>query len=226
VGLLDDLKKQAEIVRTHEDVRRTVHLENVQVVDDAMRRSFAYLHDVLEQLKVIKPTNPIVYRLPGIGELCDLAYADSFVSYRTKLVADKEYIERIELYITWRSPEDLIVERDMPVAAEKVRNLLWRANVRFTEDEQRGEQGVILLTRFTIPKAVRMAVTMRADYAERRLVMIAKNLLRTGGDDFAFPADECNEPLLEDLVRLLLGRTSDFRRFRTLLAADSWLNQS
>ena len=128
--------------------------------------------------------------------------------------------------ITWRSPEDLIVERDMPVAAEKVRNLLWRANVRFTEDEQRGPQGVVLLTRFTIPRAVRMGVTIRADYAERRLVLIAKNLLRTGGDDFAFPADECNEPLLEDLVRLLLGRTSDFRRFRTLLAADSWLNQS
>ena len=226
MGLLDDLKKQAEIVRTHEDVRRSVHTENVQVVEDAMRRSFAYLHDVLEQLKVIKPTNPIVYRLPGIAELSDLAYADSFVSYRTKLVADKEHIERIELFIMWSSPDDLIVERDMPVAAEKVRNLLWRANVRFAEDEQRGPQGATVLTRFTIPKAVRMAVTIRADYAERRLVLIAKNLLRTGGDDFAFPAEECNEPLLEDLVRLLLGRQSDFRRFRTLLAADSWLNQN
>ena len=71
-----------------------------------------------------------------------------------------------------------------------------------------------------------MGVTLRADYAERRLVMIAKNLLRTGGDDFAFPADACNEQLLEDLVRLLLGQHSDFRRFRTVLAADSWLNQS
>lgn len=226
MGLLDDLKKQAEIVRTHEDVRRSVHAENVQGVEDAMRRSFAYLHDVLEQLKVIKPTNPIVYRFPGIGELSDLAYADSFVSYRTKLVADKEHVERIELFIMWSSPDDLIVERDMPVAAEKVRNLLWRANVRFAEDEQRGPQGVVVLTRFTIPKAVRMAVALRADYAERRLVMIAKNLLRTGGDDFAFPADECNEQLLEDMVRLLLGQHSDFRRFRTVLAADSWLNQN
>ena len=75
MGLLDDLKKQAEIVRTHEDVRRTVHTENVQVVEDAMRRSFAHLHDVLEQLKVIKPTNRIVYRLPGIAELSDLDLA-------------------------------------------------------------------------------------------------------------------------------------------------------
>lgn len=223
MGLLDDLKKQAEIARTHENVQRSVHAENVQAVEEAMQRTFIYLHDVLEQLKVIRPTNPIIYRLPGIGELSDLAYADSFVSYRTKLIADKEFYDCIELFILWRSPDDLSVDRDMPAAAEKVRELLWRANVRFEENEQRGAQGTTVLTRFRIPRAMRMGVTIRADYAERRLVLITKNLLRTGADDFAFLVDECNEKLLEDIVRMLLGQPSDFRRFRTVLAENSWL---
>ena len=213
------------MVRTHEDVRRSVHAENVQLVEDAMRRTFLYLHDVLEQLKVIKPVNPVIYRLPGIADLCDLTYADSFVTYRTKLVDDKEHYDRIELFITWGSTEELVIERDMPAAAEKVRLLLWRANARFAEDEQRGPLGAVVLTRFRLPKTMRMSATLRADYAERRLVMIAKNLMRVGGDDFAFPADACSEKLLEDFARLLMGQPSEFRRYRTVLEADSWLHQ-
>jgi hypothetical protein len=223
VGLLDDLKKQAEIVRTHDDVRRSAHAENVQVVEDAMRRTFLYLHDLLEQLKVIKPVNPVVYRLPGIADLCDLTYVDSFVTYRTKLINDKEHYDRIEVFVTWGSPDELVIERDMPAAADKVRQLLWRANARFAEAEQRGPLGASVLTRFKIPKTMRMTATLRADYTERRMVMISKNLLRVGGDDFAFPADECSEKLLEDLARLLMGQPSEFRRYRTVLESDSWL---
>ena len=129
MGLLDDLKRQAEIVRTHDDVRRSTHAENVQVVDDAMRRSFLYLHDLLEQLKVIKPVNPVVYRLPGIADLCDLTYADSFVTYRTKLINDKEHYDRVEVFVTWGSPDELVIERDMPAAADKVRQL-FRLHLR------------------------------------------------------------------------------------------------
>jgi hypothetical protein len=226
VGFLDDLKKQAQAVRMREKVRRSLDAENVQVVEDAMRRSFSFLDEVLQHLKVIKPANPVVYRLPGIGDLRDLAYGDSFVSYRTKRVVDKDYCDRIELFIVWSAADDLVVERDMPAAAEQVRNLLWRANVRFSEDSEYGPNGNVLLTRFTIPRSVRMAITLRPDYVERRLVVIAKNLLRTGADDFAFPAQACDDALLDDLGRLLIGQPSEFRRYRTLLALDSWVHQS
>ncbi len=217
MGLLDDLKKQADLVRTHENFQRSVQTENIQVVEDAMRRSFKYLHDLLEQLKVIKPVNPIVYALAGIGEMRDLGFSDSSIDHRTKRIADKDHYERVELYLMWTSPTDLIVARDMPQAAEKVRDSLRSANVRFSEDEKKGPLGTVLLTRFRIPKTVRTDVSIRADYAERRLIVVSKNLLRTGRDDFAFPADDCNERLLEDLARLLIGQPSDLRRYRTVL---------
>ncbi len=217
MGLLDDLKKQADAVRTHENFQRSVQTENIQVVEDAMRRSFKYLHDLLEQLKVIKPVNPIVYALAGIGEMRDLGFSDSSIDHRTKRIADKDHCERVELYLMWTSPADLVVERDMPQAAEKVRDSLRSANVRFSEDEKKGPLGTVLLTRFRIPKTVRTDVSIRADHAERRLIVVSKNLLRTGRDDFAFPADDCNERLLEDLARLLIGQPSDLRRYRTVL---------
>ena len=219
MGLLDDLKKKAESVRTQDNFQRTVQTENIAVVEDAMRRTFRYLHDLLEQLKVIKPTNPIVYSLHGIGEMRDLGFSDSSIDYRTKKVADKEHYERVELYLVWSSPTDLVVARDMPQTAEKVRDILRAANVRFKEDEKKGAMGTVVLTKFSIPKTVRADVSIRADYDKRRLAVVTKNLLRTGSDDFAFPADECNEKLLEDLAHVLIGQPSDFRRYRTVLAS-------
>jgi hypothetical protein len=217
VGLLDDLKKQADAVRTHDNFKRSLEVENLQKVEEAMRRSFKYLHDLLEQLKIIKPVNPIVFALPGIGDLRDLAFADSSIDYRTARIDDKDYLERIDLYIMWSLPSDLVVERDMPTTAEKVRQQLRIANVKFTEDEKKSAQGSVSLYRFKIPKTVRVDVSLRADYPKRRVPIVSKNLLRTGGDDFAFPADDCNEKLLEDLALTLIGQPSEFRRYRTVL---------
>ena len=225
MGLLDDLKKQADAVRTHDDVQRAIRSENIEAVEVAMRLAFRYLHEVLDQLKVIKPVNPIVYRMPGIGEMSDLVFADSFAGSREKRGMDKEHLDRIELYIIWAANSNLVVERDIPPAVEKVRNLLWRAGLKFTEQDEKNPFGVVTLTRFTIPKAVRMALTLRADYAERRIVVLAKNLLRWGNDEFAIPADECTEKLFEDMARMLIGQQSDVRRYRTVLTADSWLHQ-
>lgn len=67
----------------------------------------------------------------------------------------------------------------------------------------------------------RMSPTLRADYSERRMVVLAKNLLRWGNDEFAIPADDCTEKLFEDLARMLIGQQCDFRRYRTVLPADS-----
>ena len=217
MGLLDDLKKQADAVRTHDNFQRSLQAENAQKVEDAMRRSFRYLHDLLEQLKVIKPVNPIVFALPGIAEMRDLAFADSSIDYRTMKVGDKDHLERIDLYVMWSLPCDLVVERDMPNIAEKVRQQLRGANVKFSEDEKKGPQGAVLLTRFRIPKTVRVDVSLRADYTRGRVTVVTKNLLRTGGDDFTFPAGDCSEKLLEDLALTLIGQPSDFRRYRTVL---------
>ncbi len=73
-------------------------------------------------------------------------------------------MERVDLYIMWSLPSDLVVERDMPMTAEKVRPQLRTANVKFSEDEKKSAQGTVKLTRFTFPKTVRVDVSLRADY--------------------------------------------------------------
>ena len=222
MGLLDDLKKQAAGVRSNDEAERETRQQNAQVVEDAMQRAFRYLHDLLEQLKIIKPVNPVVYRLPGVGEFRDLAMGESFVSSRTRPLLDHDYLHRIDFYIVWSLGDDLVIERDIPPAAEKVRDLLWRSNMKFIETATRNDAGAALVTRFLIPQAINMAITLRADYDERRVIVLAKNVLRMGNDEFAVSAQELVEPVLEDMARMLIGQQSGFRRYRIVLSPDSW----
>ena len=46
MGLLDDLKKQADAVRARDRVERGMRVENVQAVERTMRIAFRYLHEI------------------------------------------------------------------------------------------------------------------------------------------------------------------------------------
>jgi hypothetical protein len=217
MGLLDDLKRQADQVRTQENLQRTVKDENIRVVESAMARTFQYLMELFKQLGVLKPTNPVAYAIPGVGDLANLQFTDSHVDYRKKKIGDKDYYDRIEFYLKWSLPQNLVVERDMPPAAKKVRDMLWSVNVKFSEEEIKGPQGTVLKTRFTIPSAMVTEAEIRADHNERRILFSGKNLLRLGRDDFVIPADDLNDSSLDEFAKVLIGQPSGFRRFRTVL---------
>jgi hypothetical protein len=70
---------------------------------------------------------------------------------------------------------------------------------------------------FTIPVAVTVNFTVRADHEGRRLLFFGKNALRLGTDDFAVPADEVSEAVLEELAKVLIGQKSSFHRYRAVL---------
>ena len=65
MGLLDDLKKQAEQVKARQLASQPT-AETIRLVDERMKLAFTYLNDVLNQLKILKPQNPLTYVLKFI----------------------------------------------------------------------------------------------------------------------------------------------------------------
>jgi len=217
MGLLDDLKKQADQVRTHENLKQSVRGENLAAVEAAMGRTFQYFHDLLKQLAVIKPVSPLAFSVPGVGEFVNMVFADGSIDYRKKKINDTDYYDHLELYVNWTKPESLVLERDMPATIKKASDLLWSVNLKFTEEVIKNAAGSLVKTRFVVPSKIRADVAIHVDYENRRLLIYGKNLLRLGPDDFAVPADEISEAVLEDFAKLLIGQPSAFRRFRTVL---------
>ena len=69
MGLLDDLKKQADALKANE-VDRTESMRSTAVaVDHSLRRSFLYLNDLGKQLNVVQMPSPFKYDLPTVGDI-------------------------------------------------------------------------------------------------------------------------------------------------------------
>jgi hypothetical protein len=219
MGLLDDLKKQAESVKTQKVSLETMGDERLKLVDNKMKQTFTYVNELLKQLAVVKPVNPMIYSVPGIGDLRDLVFTDSFIDYRRKRMNDKEYIDTITFFLKWSLGTTLLLERDMPVAVQKVRDTLFSYNLKFTEDEIKNARGAVANTKFKVQSIIVTDVAIKADYEQGRLQILAKNLLRLGPDDFVLPAGDVNDAMLEDFAKTLIGQQGNFRRFRGMPGA-------
>lgn len=219
MGLLDDLKKQAELVKSQQMSQQSAREENLKAVEEKMRLAFGYLNELLKQLAVLKPVNPLVFSLPGLGDFKDLGFAESFIDYRRKRVNDREYFDLISFYIKWGTGQTFAIDRDMPAAAQKVRDALFAYGLKFQEEEVKGQRGTASIWRFTVQSAVVTDVVVRADHDAGRLVVTGKNLERLGNDAFAIPAADVTEALLEEFAKILLGQPGGFRKYRTVLAA-------
>jgi hypothetical protein len=218
MGLLDDLKKQAETVKTQQTFQQATREGNLKEVEEKMKQTFQYLNELLKQLSVVKPVNPAVYALPGIGDLKNLGYAESFIDYRRRRINDRDCFDSILLFIRWGSGETLVVERDMPAAAQKIRDALFGLRLKFQEEEVRGQRGTAPIWRFTAQSAIVTDVTIEADHEQGRLLITGKNLDRLGTDTFAVPAQAVNEALLEEFAKMLLGQPGGFRKYRAVFA--------
>ena len=214
MGLLDDLKKQADMVKSQQLSQQSMLQENIKLVEARMHQTFLYLNDLLKQLAVLKPTNPMAYSIPGIGDFQNLEFTESFIDYRKKKILEKDYYELITFFIKWSAPANLTIERDMPATMQKVRDVLWSYGVKFSEEEIKKPGGGFQKMKFTVPSSITCDITVTADHDNCRLAVKGKHFLRLGADELRIPAGDVNEALLEEFAKMLIGQPSTMRKYR------------
>jgi len=218
MGLLDDLKKQADLAKTQQMSAQSLQEAAVKTVESKMKQTFQYLHDLLKQLSVLKPVNPLSFPIPAVAELKNLQYLDSFIDNRKKRINDVEVIDYITFYIKWGSTNKVSIERDMPATAQKIRDGLTQNGVKFAEEELRSPRGTVAGWKFMVDQAITTDVKIRADHEQPRLLLGARNLIRLGTDEFVVPAGDIDEAWLEEFAKTLLGHTSNFQKYKVQTA--------
>jgi hypothetical protein len=214
MGLLDDLKKQAELAKTQQVSAKSLQEDSMKAVEAKAKLTFQYLHDLLKQLAVLKPVNPVNFSIPGVTELKNLTYLDSFIDNRKKRIHDIEVIDTINFYIKWGSTNKITIEKDMPAPAQKIREGLTQNGVKFTEDEMRSPRGTIAGWKFTVDQAINTDVKIIADHDNLRMTIGGRNLLRLGSDEFVVPILDINEAWLEEFAKSLLGHPSNLQKYK------------
>lgn len=214
MGLLDDLKKQADLVKTQQISQQTLHGDRLKLVEDKMKQTFQYAHELLKQLGIVKPTSPLVYSIPGVTEFRNLAFAESFIDYRKKKISDKEYFDTVHFFIKWAGPDTYTTEKDMPPAMQRIREALWLSKIKFIEEEKKNAKGFVVGAKFIVPASVLTDVIFKADHEQGKLNFQTTHMFGLGVEYLSVPAQEINESLLDDLAKALIGQPSEIRKFR------------
>jgi hypothetical protein len=205
LGLLDDLKKQADDLKA-KDVDRTESMRTTAVaVDHALRRTFLYLNDLGKQLNVVQMPCPFKFTLPTVGDIDGLMVKDFFCDFRSKHFIDKDYYGEVQVAYRCFS-EKVITVKKGPDDMEKFRDVLWQSNIEHKSEQFRNERKVITHEVFKVNCDFRVQATVEGDHETGKIKIVSKNVGGFQVDLFILMAQEMNEQAVEEFAKYFIGR--------------------
>lgn len=211
MGLLDDLKRQAEQVKAHQTAQQRGFGEKVLMVDDAMHHVFLYLNDLVKQLNVLNLPTPRVFDLePGV-RFEGLRLTEFFVDFRKKLLLDRERYNYINLSFKQASPQTIVVRKELPQIIARFDGQLRSAGARFEVVETKNSRHMVTHADFHIQCELHAGITITAEPETANLRFNIRNIERLGKFDLLYGVEDITDPLLEDCARYILGEPNQFR---------------
>lgn len=209
LSLLDELRTQYEAARqsTHDGA----DVESFQAIDARLRKAFRWLEKAVTYLDGLKP--PIEHRFDlGHGLVFDSPrFAHGSVGQHERRIVGYPVLDEISIYydITASKPLALDVAPGGVALAEKA---LDDAGLQYTSRRVEDSGGTVRKCSISVPPAIPAMVSFHADYQTGKVTVALANVDRLDRVTLEFPSNAIEEPVLEDLVRLILGRDSSFLR--------------
>ncbi len=209
-SLLETLRLQAETRQREESQAQAKRTEMHAAIDQGLKRSFSYLHDLSEQLNILKPTIARDYQILENFSLSNLVWHEGFSDYRSQSQSAKAMIEQVSLSYQLKGDKPLIMMRD-GLNIERTRNMLFDFGLSFSCEEFKNERRVVDKAEFTIRNELNISARWLADYDRGEVVLETRNLDRLGTVRFNVPPERITQSLLDAFGHMLLGQPNNFR---------------
>lgn len=208
-SLLAELRAQYEAAHEPSDDRGQV--EGYEAIDKRLRKAFRWLEQAVTYLNGLKP--PIDHRFDlGYGYAFDSPrFAHGSVGQHERRIVGFPVLEEINLYyeISASKPLSIDVPPGWVSFAEKV---LDAFGLQYTSRREEEPDGSLRKCIFSVPPVIPARVSFRVDYQTGVVTATLVNVDRLERIALAFQSNAIDESVLEDLVRLILGRDSAFLR--------------
>jgi len=213
MGLLDDLKKEAETLKNQEAQRTQSLKANAIQVDQAMRSIFKYMNEMFRQLNVVRPPCERSYNLLTVGKIDGLTQSDYRIEYRTSQRNNSEHYEELNVTFRRAKAETMTIKREAE-SIERFRDLLWQNNMRFTSEPFRNERRVVTHEFFTVNNEVICGADIVGDYEEGVVRFKLKNVEDFGPSIYTVEPNVIDDKSLEELAKLFIGQVeTNFEQF-------------
>ncbi len=207
MGLLDDLKQEAEELKAKGDDAPETTQTDVDV--DRARRQlrakmqalYKYFNEFNEHLNVVSPDVSGDYLLEGLGTLTNLRQGDYKLA-----TDDPKSIQKFTFH--WACARQGRHEFKVlnPIIAEKHREHLWNQNLRFNKRDLQKGAGAVLVVDAYVP----VSFEFEADPVKNVISLKLKNLGALGTVTHTYPSDKVNAELMDELAKCVLRRANRF----------------
>ena len=212
MGLLDELKRQADSVREKQQVSQAELSQNLLLAHAKLKDALHYWVELFNSLNVIKPVIPRHYYLEGRSTtLENLLQCDYNVNGRRLTLDHKDYIEAIVLRFRCAADQKLTIEKKTNPLVQRMREHLWSNNLKFDVKEVRNERGYVERGIFTVICEVPVLITILADLENAQVKITAKNLEKFGEYTYTYDFDEFGNDVLEELGKVIIAKPNQFR---------------
>jgi hypothetical protein len=216
MGLLDDLKQQAESLRQKqqetEQVTEEGRNQRLQLAQAKLNDALHYWVELFDSLNVIKPVIPRDYYLEGGAiKLESLMQCDYRANARNVTLDRKEYIESIVLRHDCVADKKLTFEKQMDAVVRRTREHLLMNNLVFDCKEISNDRGYVERGIFTLTCKVSVTINIVSDLANAQIKITTKNLETLGEHIYIFDLDEFGGEVLEELAKVIIAKPSRFR---------------
>lgn len=208
-GLLSQLRRQAAGRLKEVDSAQAEQTAANEAIDQALRQVFSYLHELVQQLNILKPEIPRAYRLLENVDLAGLSWQEGFADFRTQAQSAGALLELVNFTCQLSAPGCTIVERDS-LSVERFRTHLFDYGLQFDCKEFRNERHFVERAEFAIESKISISARWRSDFMQGRIILETRNLERFGSMPYLIRPEQIDQPLLDEFGRLLLGQPNRF----------------
>ncbi|MDX1432114.1 MAG: hypothetical protein R3286_06660 [Gammaproteobacteria bacterium] len=205
MGVLDELKKEAQQVRAKVDEAKT----STEVKSEKKRREiepklkalYKYFKEFADHLNVVDPDVTGDYLLEGLGTLTNLRQREYKIT-----TDDPEAVEKFTFHWVCSREGRQEFKVGNPVTAEMHRESLWNMNLRFNKRDLQDGAGAVFVVEAYVP----VSFEFEADY-ERGLVRLKlKNLGALGVINHLYEPERVTGELMDELAKCVLRRPNRF----------------
>jgi hypothetical protein len=208
-SLLEELRSQYEAARASEHAHADV--PGFQEIDAQMRKAFRWLEKAVAYLDGLKP--PVEHRFDlGHGMVfASPRLNHAYIGQHEQRIVGFPVLDEVNVYYELAAAAPLTIEV-APGGVALAEKALDDAALQYTARRVEDHGGVIRKCVITVPPAIPAAVTFHADYRTGIVLVTLANVDRFDRVSLEFRSAAIDEPALEDLVRLILGRSAAFLR--------------
>lgn len=211
MGFLDDLKRQAEALKTQQTEDSAMLARHAALVEAACKGTWQYWLDLAQQLNVLQPVPPVRFSLDKATALEGLKRCEFRVDARRKQHRGQEVFDHVVIHALQKTGRQITLSKDFPPEIERLESRLRQAGISpDAEWIRQPDSGRLDQVRFAFTADVTLTARLLPEHDSGRLRFQLANFDGLETVTAEFPARAVGSELLDQLARWLVGQPHEF----------------